>query len=228
MQLSLRNEVKSHFEQIANRYDYWKEKNSFYYQEIKKLLRSKIPVETHVLDVGCGTGSLLASVEPRKGIGVDLSERMVQIATRKHPQYTYLVCDCERLSFRETFDYVIMVDLLDHLPDPWATFSGLKSVLSDQSRVVLLTANPIWDPVLKWAERRGMKMPEGPNRFVPIEEIVEILKSLGYGIQEKGYRLFIPKKIPLLSSFFNGWVPRVPVLRELCLIQYLIVQKAES
>jgi len=216
-------EVKRHFEEIAEQYDYWKDKNKYYYEEIKRFLRSQIPPAKKVLDVGCGTGSLLAALEPSRGVGVDLSERMVQIAQRKFPELTYLVGECERLQLSETFDYVILVDLLDHISDLHSSFSSLKRMMTKDSKLVLLTANPKWDSVLKWAEKWQMKMPEGPNRFVPIQEAVDVFEDLNFRILERGFRLFLPKKIPFISSFFNAWVPKTPILKEFCLIQYLIV-----
>ncbi len=220
--------VKAHFEELAGQYDFWKSKNEIYYGEIKRFLRSKIEPAKRILDVGCGTGSLLASLEPSLGVGVDLSEGMVQIARQKFPQYRFLVCDCENLPFRENFDFVVMVDLMDHLTDHRAAFSALRQVLSDRSRVVLLTANPKWDPALRWAEKKGWKMPEGPNRFVSTKELMEILRRLGYDVIEKGFRLFVPKRIPVVSGVLNACAPKIPFLKEFCLIQYLIIEKGSE
>ena len=57
-------------------------------------------VEAHperVLEVGCGTGDLLAALKPKEGIGVDISPRLIEEARRKHPLIDFVVADAEPL-----------------------------------------------------------------------------------------------------------------------------------
>ena len=76
-----------------------------------------------VLDVGCGTGLLAAYVLDAmpyvRLVGVDLSERMVDVARERLGGGARLFCaDAERLPFSEgAFDVVIMNDTIHHLPD---------------------------------------------------------------------------------------------------------------
>ena len=39
----------------------------------RKFMRFLVPKDSRILDLGCGTGELLASLEPSHGVGVDLS-----------------------------------------------------------------------------------------------------------------------------------------------------------
>jgi len=48
--------VKDHFDEIASNYDYWKKRNWYYYQNLKKIIREFVPVDKTVLEIGCGTG----------------------------------------------------------------------------------------------------------------------------------------------------------------------------
>ncbi|MBI2167200.1 MAG: methyltransferase domain-containing protein [Candidatus Omnitrophica bacterium] len=217
--------VKRHFEDIAEHYDGWKKKNEYYYEEILRFLKSRIPPGKRVLDVGCGTGTLLASLGPRHGVGIDLSEGMVRRARQKHPNGHFLVSDCDHLAVKGQFDFIILIDLLDHLTDLRAAFGSFCEILTPASEMIVLTANPLWDFFLKWAEKRGLKMPEGPNRFVSMSEILKTLEELNLTVVKKGYRMFVPKRIPLLASFLNSWMPQIPFLNRLCLIQYLVIKR---
>ena len=54
-----------------------------------------VPPDLRVLDLGCGTGDLLATLRPSKGVGVDFSERMINIASSKYPKLNFITADVE-------------------------------------------------------------------------------------------------------------------------------------
>ena len=61
----------------------WRARNRFYYQEVERLARQTIPPGARVLELGCGTGDLLAAVRPSFGVGLDVSREMVREARRR-------------------------------------------------------------------------------------------------------------------------------------------------
>ncbi len=73
-----------HFDAIAEEYDYWKEKNSYYYDNLKRLCQSLIPLGSSVAEIGCGTGDILASLKVSRGFGIDISHAMIERAREKH------------------------------------------------------------------------------------------------------------------------------------------------
>lgn len=217
--------VRSHFEGIAKEYDYWKQKNAYYYEGLKRLFRTVIPPGAKVLEVGCGTGEMLHAVSPLEGLGIDLSEDMVRIARSKYPHLSFEVGNIETFRFKTTYEYVIMSDLMDHLPDIWKALYGLEGALKNGTVLVISTINPLWDPLLLAGEKLRMKMPEGPHNFVPAADLAALLALFGYHVREAGYRMPLPVKMPLLSRFLNRWIPRIPVLRRLGVVQYLVAEK---
>ena len=56
--------VGDHFDRVAPDYDRWKEKAHRYYAALKKSLREIVPPRSRVLEVGCATGDILASLDP--------------------------------------------------------------------------------------------------------------------------------------------------------------------
>jgi ubiquinone/menaquinone biosynthesis C-methylase UbiE len=87
---------------------------------------------TKVLDVACGPGFLSAAVKERGALvqGVDLSPRMVEIASRLAPEIGFHVGDIERLSFpNATFDAVVCNFGLGHFPRPEASVAECVRVL---------------------------------------------------------------------------------------------------
>jgi ubiquinone/menaquinone biosynthesis C-methylase UbiE len=103
-----------------------------------------IPPGASVLDVGCGTGDLLRALKPRRGVGIDLSPRMVEIARGKHPALEFVAGDVERFDFQEQFDYILLSDVVGHLDDVWAAFRNLRRGCHPASRIIVTYYNYLW------------------------------------------------------------------------------------
>ncbi len=213
--------VRKHFDSIADQYDAGKERQSYYYETLRAIYGEVVPPGSLVLDVGCGTGTLLASVRPRRGTGLDLSPRMAELASRRHPELEFRAEDIAKPSRREPYEYVMLSDVIEHLPDLDAALEGLKSYGDAQTRYVVTCANPLWAPVLHSAETLGLKLPEGDHEWIGAKDLIALTAKHGYALLRLGGRMLAPKKVPLLSAALNA-LSRWPPLRPLCLIQVLI------
>jgi ubiquinone/menaquinone biosynthesis C-methylase UbiE len=80
----MKTKVEKHFDKVAKSYDFYKMKNEFYYKNIQKLLSSLIPRNKSVFEVGCGTGDLLVSLNPKIAYGMDISDQMIKLAKSKY------------------------------------------------------------------------------------------------------------------------------------------------
>jgi len=218
--------VRAHFDREADRYDTWKRRNSYYYDRIKRAYAERIPVGSSVLDVGCGTGEILISLRPRRGVGIDLSRSMIDRAREKNPALSWYPGTLGELrdTLRETFDWVILSDVIEHLEDREGTFADLRRYCHAGTTIIVNMANPLWEPLLMLAEKAGMKMPEGPHTRLARKDIEALARQNGLKIVKRGKRLLIPKKIPLLHAI-NDWFYKIPLIRKLGLIEYLVVKK---
>jgi 2-polyprenyl-3-methyl-5-hydroxy-6-metoxy-1,4-benzoquinol methylase len=215
-----KEDIRRHFEEIAGEYDGWKEKASYYYALLADICREFVPEGASVLEVGCGTGTLLASLRPGRGLGIDVSERMVGIAAAKFPGLSFAVADAERFETGETFDYVIVPDVVEHLTDVPAMFRSVRRCCHDGSRVIVTCINPIWAPVLHAAERLGMKMPEGEHKWLPAATLEKMAAQAGFGTSSSLGRILLPKRVPILSGMLNR-AARLPLLAPVDLLLVL-------
>jgi len=218
-----KEKIKSHFNAIAVNYDGWKKKNSYYYSEIKRLFSSFIPKKSNVIDIGCGTGEILNHVEPARGVGIDISDAMIKIAKEKFSHLRFINSDIDNLSLDRKFDYVIMADIIDHLPDIWETFVSLKKIINEDTKIIITTINLDWEPLLLICEKLGLKMPEGPHNFISIDDLINLLVLNNFQIEQKGASLLIPIYIPFISNIINKLAAKIPFLQNLCVIKYLVV-----
>src|SRR5205814_2006896 len=97
----------------------WLARSAFFHHEDLLYLKFLIPEGARVLELGCGTGDVLAALKPSFGVGVDFSKEMIAQARRSFPDLTFLVGDIEDASFLETlpgpFDAIVIVDTLGAL-----------------------------------------------------------------------------------------------------------------
>ncbi|HEY3488877.1 MAG TPA: class I SAM-dependent methyltransferase [Candidatus Deferrimicrobiaceae bacterium] len=213
--------VRQHFDTLADDYDDWKRKASYYYSALAGIYGEFIPEGASVLEVGCGTGTLLASLRPRRGVGIDISERMVGIAAAKFPGLKFVTADAERFDPGETFDFVIVPDVIEHLSDVPAMFRSARRCCHEGSRVIVTCINPLWAPVLHLAERLGLKMPEGEHRWLPAATLKAMASDAGFETASALGRLLLPKRVPVLSALLNR-AARHPALAPVDLLLVLV------
>lgn len=121
--------VKEHFDSIADSFDKYKRRNSYYHRSIQSLCKSLVPKGERVLEIGCATGDLLHSLKPSEGVGIDLSAKMIEIAKKKYPHLKFYAMEAESLSLKQKFNYVVMSNLFDYLEDIWIVLKKYKKVL---------------------------------------------------------------------------------------------------
>jgi SAM-dependent methyltransferase len=217
-----KEEIRQHFEAVAGDYDRWKEKSSYYYGLLAEIYRELVPPGRSVLEVGCGTGTLLSRLEPRRGVGIDFSPRMVEIASAKFPDLVFAVADAEDPHLDETFDFIVVPDVIEHLSDPAAMFRSIRKCCRPDSRVIVTCVNPLWAPALHMAERLGLKMPEGEHRWLPERELRGLAGEAGFATVNGFGRILCPKEVPLLAWLLNR-AATLKVLRPFCLTQVLVL-----
>jgi len=63
--------IRDHYDRLAESRDKWIGKNNYFHSEDRRASQFLVPKGLRVLDLGCGTGHLLASLDPSFGVGID-------------------------------------------------------------------------------------------------------------------------------------------------------------
>jgi 2-polyprenyl-3-methyl-5-hydroxy-6-metoxy-1,4-benzoquinol methylase len=217
--------VANHFNRVAGSYDYWKKKNWYYYDELKRIAAEFAAGARSLLDVGCGTGTITLCQKPPKVVGIDISPEMIEIAksrNTKPAQYQFFVSDAVSFPTDEKFELIISFDVIEHLPNPAEVVLALKNLLAENGRIVISMANPLWEPILMVAEKLKLKMPEGPHRRISANELIASAEAAGLKLVRLERRLLFPKYIPVVSFIFNSVVGRLPIVRRFCFIELFV------
>ncbi|RJP16668.1 MAG: glycosyltransferase [Candidatus Abyssobacteria bacterium SURF_5] len=219
-----KQKLASRFDTLAPERDSWKSKNRYYYAELERICSCMIPPRKSVLEIGCGTGDILNSVRPQRGVGIDLSNGMLEVARRKYPHLEFRQGDAEALHIDEKFDYVILSDLIGFLSDIWQAFTELKKVCRADTSVVVTQYNYFWEPVLKFGEKAGLKMPQQHQNWLAFQDLKNLLHLTGFEVVREEFHLLVPKKIPALSTLANEFLVKIPGLHHFCLLEVLEIR----
>lgn len=71
------------------------------------------------LDIGCGVGGRMIHLMEQSGFavtGLDVSAKMIKLATEKHPEHCFLHQDICTWQTDQQFDFILAWDSLFHLP----------------------------------------------------------------------------------------------------------------
>lgn len=225
-----RQRTREHLAKIAPRREGWIKRNSYYYKLLGSLLRFLVEPQKQVLSVRCGTGNLLAAVEPSGGKGIDICDEIVDIARQRNPSLNFTVAFPDKDEFRqkfrpgETFDYILFNDIGDTV-DVLQAFRNLKPLCQRHTRVLVTTYNHLWEPLVTFAEWTGMKVPRAEQNWLSMADIRNLLKLTGFEALETHRIVLLPKYLPLLSGFLNRFCARLPFLSKLCMTQVIVARK---
>ncbi len=223
-------EKKEYFEKGAKDRDKFRSRFKYFYNNIDRLTCLLVPEESRVLEVGCSTGSLCWKLKKEKKCsvrGIDFSKKSIRIAKEKYPEISFEVDDVEDLKERGTYDYIIMQNLLIYLNDIYNALLNLKEITHSKSKLLIYYYNYLWEPVVKLLQRLKVA-PYIPNlNWLNNSDIRNFLDITGFEVIKKGESLIFPFYIPFLSTLLNRYVARLPLLRNLCFVKYVVAKPRE-
>jgi SAM-dependent methyltransferase len=185
-----------------------------YQQLLRKQYAFWVPPDLRVLEVGCGLGDLLAALKPARGVGVDFSPAMVALARQRHPQLEFQVADAAEVSAGEQFDYILLADLVNDLPDVQVVLERLHAVAHPRTRLIVTFFNNLWRPVLNLVAKLGLKSPTLLQNWLSADDVRNLLHLAGWEIIKTEARILWPMRTPLWSRFCNRWL--APLLPAFC------------
>lgn len=224
--------LQNYFDSIAPKRDYWKKKNSYYYNYIEKFIKLLIPPNRTVLEIGCGTGDLLAKLEPSRGIGIDISSKIIGAAKQKYQEKKLEfkavdICQ-QKLSApnisHDRFDFIVLSDVISYLSDVENAFVNITRFTTPKSRIIITQHSHLWQPLLELGSKLGLRTPLIKQNWLSVSDIENLLYLTGFEIIKRGPKLLFPKYFPVLSGFLNSFLTNIFPFNKLAFVNYIIAR----
>jgi SAM-dependent methyltransferase len=216
--------VAAAFDELAARGGGRQASTSGYHQLITAVHQSIVHPGASVLEIGSGPGDLLAALEPSTGVGVDVSAGMVELARSRHPELEFEVQAGEEIELRETFDYIVLSDLVPFVDDLLALFGKVAKHSQRDTRIVVHSYSQLWRPIIRVLELLHLKSRVPIRNWVTQQDVENLLLLAGLESVSTTRRILLPLRIPLLSAFCNGFLANLWIVRHLCLTYWIVAR----
>ncbi|HWB97064.1 MAG TPA: bifunctional class I SAM-dependent methyltransferase/glycosyltransferase family 2 protein [Bryobacteraceae bacterium] len=187
-----------------------------------------IPPDARVLEIGCGSGELLAQLHARHRTGVDLSSRQIDAARRRLPDATFHVQAGENLELTGTFDCIVISETLNLAADAQQLLQRLQAVSHPGTRLMLNVHSSLWRPVLTLARWLGIKSPQPQSNWLATADVLNLLRLSDWESLLVQPRILLPVKCAGLETACNRWLAPLPLLRQLCLTVFCVASPRAS
>ncbi len=208
--------LREHFEWVAENDAVARRRQGAFHGQLLDAHRAAVGDDASVLEIGCGSGALLAGLRPRRGLGVDFSEAMIRRARQERagtPGLEFRVGSAEEFVTDETFDHIVLNHLIGYLGDIQSVLSRLPKISHPRTRLHVTTVNTIWTPLLRLGVSLGWVMPQPQSNWLSEEDLVNLLELSGWEVVKRETLQLYPFRTPLLDGFLNRFLVRLPLVR---------------
>jgi len=206
----------------------------YYYGYLTHVLQTRVPAGQSILDLGCGSGHLLAALRPSRGVGIDLSAPAVAAATAAYgsPALRFIRGDAGDPDVLRRvdgpFDVILLVNVVTHLVDVQETLEALHPLCHAQTRVVIYSYSRLWQPVLRLAELLHLKYQQPPEAWLPPEEVGNMLALADFETVRTDKQIVLPAHVPLVADLVNRYLGHLPGFEELSLMYGIVARPAPA
>jgi SAM-dependent methyltransferase len=204
-----RQHRSAHWDKVAQAQDHRHGWGNYYHRRLISIFQSLVPPGQRVLELGSGQGDLLAALRPSRGVGIDFSAAMVSKARERHPQLSFLHADVHQLAMEDTYDYILLSDLVNDLWDVERVFRQIHQAAGPHSRVIINTYSRLWEFPLWLAKRAGLARPVLFQNWLTVDDIRGMLYLSGFEVIRHWEEILWPLATPIVAPFLNRFAAKL-------------------
>ncbi len=213
---------QKHWDAVARKRDAWRGMGLWYHRRIEEIYRFLISPGQRVLEIGSGTGDLLAAVRPAAGMGIDFSAEQVRRARERHPEIEFIQADAHDLSdINGTFDAIILSDLINELWDVHQVLEQIKPLCTPRTRIITNFYSRFWEIPLQVTQSLSLATPTLAQNWLTHQDVTNMLNLAGFETVRSWQEVLWP--LPL-GAFFNKFLVRFWPFKELALVNFLVAR----
>ena len=203
-----RNIRRQHWDAVVLRSLKHKGLGGYYHRRLKEVFRFYIPPGSRILEIGSGTGDLLAGLSPAFGVGIDFSYQAIKHSKKSHPECHFVAADGHSLPLSGSFDFIILSDLLNDVFDVQTLLGEVRRLSTPATRILINSYSRVWQLPLWLAGKLGAAKSNLPQNWLTPEDIRNLLNLSGMEIIRHWLEVILPVNIPLLDAFFNKFLAK--------------------
>jgi SAM-dependent methyltransferase len=213
---------RSRWDSIARKRDHWQGLGRWYHKRLAEIYQYLVSPNQRVLEIGCGTGDLLAHLKPSRGTGIDFSAEMIARAKQRHPELELHQMDAHDLSGLEgEFDVIILSDTVNDLWDVQRALEQTKRLCVPHTRLILNFYNQLWQLPLAAAQAFNLAAPMLDQNWLTTEDINNMLHLAGFENIRSMQEILWP--LPL-GGFADRFLVRLWPFRDFALSNFVVAR----
>jgi SAM-dependent methyltransferase len=217
-------ERRTHWDRVSAKKANANRPGAFYHKLLQYYYGFFIPSGMRILELGCGHGDLLASLEPALGVGIDFSGEMIRFASTKHENLSFIQADSHDVPVKGSFDVIILSDLVNDLWDVQRLLEELRSLTHPRTRVILNFFNNLWRIPLSIAKRLNLGFDTLEQNWFSPHDIYNLLELSDFEVINSRSLVLLPLQIPIISNLLNRYLVNFIPLNWLALTNFVIAR----
>jgi len=201
---------------------------SIYRRRIRWIYQTLVSPGLSVLEIGCGPGDLLASLKPVRGVGVDFSAEMIGLAANLHPDLEFILAEPQAINLKETFDCIIISDLIHALWDAQGFFERIKPLTRPGTRIFLNSSTRLGSCLSLISEKAGFSPPAERRNRLGLADISNLLYLSGFETIRHWPEVLWTGRPEFLADFLNRRLVKFFPFKFLALTSFIVSRPIPS
>lgn len=218
----------AHWNSVARQLESWSSWGVHYHRRLEEIYQFLVAPNLKILELGCGQGDLLAALKPAIGVGVDFSGEMIKHATQRHPELHFVQADVHTLDLDDTFDVIILSDLVNDLWDVQTVLEQIKPLSTPRTRIIINSYSRLWELPLTVVKKLGLAKPNLYQNWLTVEDVANLLDLADFEVIRSWSEVLWPLPTPLLESIFNRVLVKLWPFSVLALTNFLVARPKEE
>lgn len=197
------------------------------YSIISNEINNILENSTNLLFLSAGHSSMVDMLKYNNIYVLEIINEFHSLYTKKKDKKITKIESLKKIRNGDIDD--VIISNLEYSNDPIKLMNDVNKTLSDNGKVSIICNNIFWNPIFKIFESIGLKF-KHPRKNLITSNFVENLCFLSdFELVKKKRIILLPFNIPILATFVNNIVSKIPIINLFCLVSlYILRAKPKS